>query len=85
MLGTYCLTYAFSERIHLQPAPSQNAARNIMRAPGFCLMQMSDTNGRPPTSVYVFLGLRSGYEATHPLMSSLMGVRSLEKARGANW
>lgn len=31
----------------LQPAPSQNAARNIMRALGFCLVQMSDTNGRP--------------------------------------
>lgn len=32
----------------LQPASSQNAARNTMRASGFCLVQMSDLNRAPP-------------------------------------
>lgn len=55
MLGTYCLTYGIHRAYTpLQPAPSQNA-------PEFCLMQMSDTNGCPPTRNYVFWGLRSEY------------------------
>lgn len=36
----------------LQPAPSQNAARNIMRALGLCLVQMSDANGHPPEIMF---------------------------------
>lgn len=52
----------------LQPAPSQNAARNIMRVAGFCIVLMSDTNGRPPE---IMLSGGSEGGMTQPIRSFL--------------
>lgn len=85
MLGTYSLTYAFSERTHPH---SRRPVRMLPEIPCGLLDSASCrylTLTDPPTTTYVFCRLRNGHEATYSFMSSLMGVGSLEKVYGANW
>lgn len=84
MLGTYCLTYAFSERIQ----PYSRRPVRMLPEISCGLLDCASCRCLTLTDAHqklCFLGLRSGYEATHSPMSLLMGVRGLEKGHGADW
>lgn len=53
----------------LQPASSQNAARNTLRASGFCLVQISDLNRAPPPEL--MFSAASEVDMRQPIRSCL--------------